>query len=108
MRSPARFKRSRRGGSGLSFRHLRQGHLRVALRLADARLAAEEHQLFLEQQPDHGCDVCSRFRRRAVYDIARNMGANVVALGHTADDFLGYRIWVLGKSVIMIAGEHSY
>lgn len=41
----------------------------------------------LEQQPDHGCDVCSRFRRRAVYDIARNMGANVVALGHTADDF---------------------
>ena len=41
----------------------------------------------LEQQPDHGCDVCSRFRRRAVYDIARKMGANVVALGHTADDF---------------------
>src|SRR5262245_3876077 len=21
----------------------------------------------LEEQPDHGCDVCSRFRRRAVY-----------------------------------------
>ena len=41
----------------------------------------------LERQPDHGCDVCSRFRRRAVYDIARKMGANVVALGHTADDF---------------------
>lgn len=41
----------------------------------------------LEQQPDHGCDVCSRFRRRAVYDIVRKMGANVVALGHTADDF---------------------
>jgi tRNA 2-thiocytidine biosynthesis protein TtcA len=41
----------------------------------------------LEQQPDHGCDVCSRFRRRAVYDIARRMGANVIDLGHTADDF---------------------
>jgi len=41
----------------------------------------------LEKQPDHGCDVCSRFRRRAVYDVARKLGANVVALGHTADDF---------------------
>lgn len=41
----------------------------------------------LDDQPDHGCDVCSRFRRRAVYEIARDLGANVVALGHTADDF---------------------
>jgi tRNA 2-thiocytidine biosynthesis protein TtcA len=41
----------------------------------------------LEEQPDHGCDLCSRFRRRAVYQIGREMGANVIALGHTADDF---------------------
>jgi tRNA 2-thiocytidine biosynthesis protein TtcA len=41
----------------------------------------------LEDQPDHGCDMCSRFRRRAVYEIARELSANVVALGHTADDF---------------------
>lgn len=41
----------------------------------------------LAQQPDHGCDVCSRFRRRAVYEIARELDANVIALGHTADDF---------------------
>lgn len=41
----------------------------------------------LEEQPDHGCDLCSRYRRRAVYDIAGALGANVVALGHTADDF---------------------
>jgi tRNA 2-thiocytidine biosynthesis protein TtcA len=41
----------------------------------------------LEEQPDHGCDVCSRFRRRAVYDIVRGLGANVIAFGHTADDF---------------------
>ena len=41
----------------------------------------------LEDQPDHGCDLCSRFRRRAVYEIASSLGANVVALGHTADDF---------------------
>lgn len=41
----------------------------------------------LSEQPDHGCDVCSRFRRRAVYEVARKLGANVIALGHTADDF---------------------
>ena len=41
----------------------------------------------LTEQPDHGCDLCSRFRRRAVYDIARRLRANVIAFGHTADDF---------------------
>jgi tRNA 2-thiocytidine biosynthesis protein TtcA len=41
----------------------------------------------LEEQPDHGCDLCSRFRRRAVYDIVRGLGGNVIAFGHTADDF---------------------
>lgn len=41
----------------------------------------------LSERPDHGCDLCSRFRRRAVYEIARKLGANVVAFGHTADDF---------------------
>src|SRR4051795_5339122 len=41
----------------------------------------------LEEQPGHGCDLCSRFRRRAVYEIVRGLGANVIAFGHTADDF---------------------
>ncbi len=41
----------------------------------------------LTNDPDHGCDLCSRFRRRAVYEIARQLGANVIAFGHTADDF---------------------
>lgn len=41
----------------------------------------------LAEQPGHGCDMCSRFRRRAVYEICRELGANAIALGHTADDF---------------------
>ena len=41
----------------------------------------------IDEQPGHGCDLCSRFRRRAVYQVGRELGANVVALGHTADDF---------------------
>lgn len=41
----------------------------------------------LKEQPTHGCDLCSRYRRRAVYEIARELKANVIAFGHTADDF---------------------
>jgi tRNA 2-thiocytidine biosynthesis protein TtcA len=41
----------------------------------------------LEEQPEHGCDLCSRYRRRAVYEVVKKLGANVIAFGHTADDF---------------------
>jgi len=39
-----------------------------------------------ETEPDHGCDLCSRYRRRAVYEAARTLQANVIAFGHTMDD----------------------
>ncbi len=41
----------------------------------------------INDQPEHGCDLCSRYRRRAVYEVARGLGAGVIAFGHTADDF---------------------
>jgi tRNA 2-thiocytidine biosynthesis protein TtcA len=41
----------------------------------------------LEDRPDHGCDLCSRYRRRAVYEVVAGLGSNVIAFGHTADDF---------------------
>lgn len=41
----------------------------------------------IDDDPGHGCDKCSRFRRRAVYELCRGLGANVIAFGHTADDF---------------------
>lgn len=41
----------------------------------------------IQLEPEHGCDLCSRYRRRAVYEVARGLGANVIAFGHTADDF---------------------
>jgi len=34
----------------------------------------------------HGCDVCSRHRRRALYQLADELGCRTLALGHTADD----------------------
>jgi tRNA 2-thiocytidine biosynthesis protein TtcA len=47
---------------------------------------APSHTL-LEEDPDHGCDLCSRYRRRAVYEVVSGLNANVIAFGHTADDF---------------------
>lgn len=41
----------------------------------------------LEDEPTHGCDMCSRYRRRAVYEVGHELKANVIAFGHTADDF---------------------
>src|SRR5262245_32135974 len=35
---------------------------------------------------NHGCDVCSRHRRHSLYRLAGELGATVLALGHTADD----------------------
>src|SRR5216117_1850435 len=34
----------------------------------------------------HGCDVCSRHRRRALYRLAAELECTTLALGHTADD----------------------
>jgi tRNA 2-thiocytidine biosynthesis protein TtcA len=34
----------------------------------------------------HGCDVCSRHRRGALYRVSAELGCGVLALGHTADD----------------------
>ncbi|HEU5320054.1 MAG TPA: ATP-binding protein, partial [Methylomirabilota bacterium] len=34
----------------------------------------------------HGCDTCSRLRRRALYRLAAELGCSTLALGHTADD----------------------
>jgi len=47
----------------------------------------EPSMQLLEDQPDHGCDLCSRYRRRAVYEVVHGLDANVIAFGHTADDF---------------------
>src|SRR3974390_2467784 len=41
----------------------------------------------LEDQPGQGCALCSRYRRRAVYEVVHGLNANVIAFGHTADDF---------------------
>src|SRR4051812_13076192 len=41
----------------------------------------------LEEQPDYFCDMGRRFLRCAVYEMTRELCANVIALSDTADDF---------------------
>ena len=64
----------------------------------------------LEENPSHGCDLCSRYRRRAVYEVATGLGANVIALGHTADDLceaLLRNALFIGRLAALPAVTHS-
>jgi tRNA 2-thiocytidine biosynthesis protein TtcA len=64
----------------------------------------------VEEQPGHGCDLCSRYRRRAVYEVVSGLGANVIAFGHTADDFceaLIRNILFTGRLTALPPATHS-
>ena len=75
---------------------LEQGKFKGAIRRLEPQLAAlgvpwvvrDEHETLqlVAGGVTHGCDVCSRNRRRALYRLAGELGCDALALGHTADD----------------------
>lgn len=75
---------------------LEQGKFKGALRGLEPQVAAlgvrwvvRDEQATLRLVAEgvvHGCDVCSRNRRRALYRLAAELGCSTLALGHTADD----------------------
>jgi len=75
---------------------LEQGKFKGAIRTLEPQLAAlgipwvvrDEHETLqlVAGGVAHGCDVCSRNRRRALYRLAGELGCDTLALGHTADD----------------------
>lgn len=75
---------------------IEQGKFTSSIRALAARLAALGIDWIVRDEPAtlqllvdgvaHGCDVCSRHRRRALYRVAAEAGCTVLALGHTADD----------------------
>lgn len=75
---------------------IEQGKFKAAIRSIDPGIAAlgvpwvvrgeAETLRLVADGVAHGCDVCSRHRRRALYRLAAELGCNVLALGHTADD----------------------
>jgi tRNA 2-thiocytidine biosynthesis protein TtcA len=75
---------------------IEQGKFKAPVRLLERRIEAlgvpwvvREDRRTLRQVRDgvaHGCETCSRHRRGLLYRVAGELGANVLALGHTADD----------------------
>jgi len=57
------------------------------LRVPWTRLEDTPSVHLVREAVPHGCDICSRYRRRAVYALAQGLNCNVIAFGHTADDF---------------------
>ncbi len=75
---------------------IEQGKFKAPIRALDASIRALGVEWIVHEDPAtlrlvaggvvHGCDVCSRHRRSALYRAASRLGCNALALGHTADD----------------------
>ena len=73
-----------------------QGKFKAAIGGLEARIRDLRVEWVVREDPStlrlvadgvaHGCDVCSRHRRRTLYRVAGELGCTVLALGHTADD----------------------
>ena len=55
------------------------------------RMVPSEHYAIIKEKRRPGssyCSICSRLKRGALYEAARTMGCNKLALGHHRDDFI--------------------
>jgi tRNA 2-thiocytidine biosynthesis protein TtcA len=55
------------------------------------RMVPSEHYAIIKEKRRPGssyCSICSRLKRGALYEAARSMGCNKLALGHHRDDFI--------------------
>ena len=75
---------------------IEQGKFKAPIRALEAQIQALGVEWEVREDPAtldlvaggvaHGCDVCSRHRRSALYRAASRLGCTALALGHTADD----------------------
>jgi tRNA 2-thiocytidine biosynthesis protein TtcA len=75
---------------------IEQGKFKASIEGLGPRIRALGVEWVLREDPStlalvaggvvHGCDICSRHRRRSLYTLAAELGCTVLALGHTADD----------------------
>jgi len=75
---------------------IEQGKFKAPIRGLEAQIRALGVEWVVREDPAtldlvaggvlHGCDVCSRHRRSALYRAASALGCTALALGHTADD----------------------
>ena len=50
--------------------------------------AASGHSLEAKGKEKHPCLLCSWYRRKALFDVAQELGCNKIALGHHKDDLV--------------------
>jgi tRNA 2-thiocytidine biosynthesis protein TtcA len=75
---------------------IEQGKFKSDIRALEPQIARLGVEWIVREEPAtlelvsagvaHGCDVCSRQRRRALYRLAGELKCTTLALGHTADD----------------------
>jgi len=56
-----------------------------------SKMVPTEHYAIIQEKRRPGssfCSICARLKRGALYEIARDLGCNKLALGHHSDDFI--------------------
>ena len=62
--------------------------VRVPLIIRDTEIGDEAKGEKREAKEKHPCFLCSWYRRKALFDVAHELGCNKIALGHHKDDLV--------------------
>ena len=62
--------------------------VRVPFIVRDTEIGDEAKGERLEAKEKHPCFLCSWYRRKALFDVAQELGCNKIALGHHKDDLV--------------------
>ena len=62
--------------------------VRVPLIIRDTEIGDEAKGERREAKEKHPCFLCSWYRRKALFDVAQELGCNKIALGHHKDDLV--------------------
>ena len=62
--------------------------VRVPLIIRDTEIGDEAKGEKREAKEKHPCFLCSWYRRKALFDVAQELGCNKIALGHHKDDLV--------------------
>ena len=76
----------------------------------DYRIIEKDTYSIVKEKIPNGktmCSLCSRLRRGTLYDLARNLNCNKVALGHHMDDIIKTYFLIFFFSVKMEAMPQS-
>jgi tRNA(Ile)-lysidine synthetase-like protein len=74
--------------SNLSYLEEFCARVRVPLIVRDTEIGDEAKGERREAKEKHPCFLCSWYRRKALFDVAQELGCNKIALGHHKDDLV--------------------